>query len=327
MSAADAMRREEALDWARRLHDPAFADWDAHIAWLEADPHNADALDVALIVMEDATDGLAAPAGSPVSASRPGTAVNDNLDIAGVSDSRTPSRRYVAWGGAIVAAIAAIIAVPSMMHGGAQPYRIETAPGSMREIALADGTTIAINGGSSVELDHANPRIATLIRGEAFFRVVHDAARPFAVRAGDGLFRDVGTSFDVVRDTDGVHVAVREGAVMYDPDGAAVRIDGGQQIAINTNGATIGQVDPVAVGGWRQGRLSYRDATLAAVATDLSRSLGHPVTVDRALRDKRFSGVLIIDGDRERMFRRIASVMDVRIQYDGNGWQMTPPAR
>jgi len=156
---------------------------------------------------------------------------------------------------------------------------------------------------------------------------VHDAARPFTVRAGDGLFQDVGTSFDVVREPDGVRVAVREGAVMYDPKGAAVRLGGGQQIAIDTAGATIGQVDAAAVGGWSQGRLSYRDATLAAVASDLSRSVGSPVTVDPALRNKRFSGVLIIERDRERMFSRIASVMDVRIRRGDNGWQMTPLGR
>jgi transmembrane sensor len=326
MSAADAARHAQALDWARRIHDPSFADWDAHIAWLEEDPRNADALDSALVVMEDATAGLAGSV-DLIAAAPSAAAVNDNVGPGDGTGARRISRWGLGIGGAIAAGLAAIVAVPSFMHAGPQPYRIEAAPGQPRDIALADGTTIALNGGSVVELDHANPRIATLVSGEAFFRVVHDAGRPFAVHAGDGLFQDVGTSFDMVRDPDGVRVAVREGAVMYDPKGAAVRVDGGQQIAIDTAGATVGQVDPAAVGGWRQGRLSYRDATIAAVATDLSRSVGSPVTVDPALRSRHFSGVLIIDGDRERMFGRIASVMDVRIRRDGNGWQMTPLAR
>lgn len=322
MTAADLVRGEQALDWARRIHDPSFADWDAHIAWLEADPRNADAFDTALAAMEDATAGLAA---SPATGST--VAVNDNVHGAGTPVGRRFSRWGIGLGGALAASLVAIVAVPSIMHGGRRTYRIETAPGQSRQVALADGTTITLNGGSAVELDRAATRTATLVRGEAFFRVVHDAAHPFAVRAGDGLFRDVGTSFDVVRDGGGVRIAVREGAVMYDPDGAAVRLEGGQQMAIDTAGATIGQIDPATVGGWRDGRLSYRDAALSAVATDLARSVGTRVTVDPALRDRRFSGVLIIDGDRVRMFRRIASVMDVNIRRDGNGWQMTPLAR
>ncbi|MDH7640440.1 FecR family protein [Sphingomonas oryzagri] len=321
MTGADPTRQEEALDWARRIHDPTFADWDAHIAWLEADPRNTDAFDTALIVIEDACAGLG-PARMPkheLPAVR--DAINDNSPVAG---QRRASRWGLGIGGAIAAGFAAVLAVPALMHGGAQPYRIETTPGTPRDIALADGTTIALNGGSILELDHADPRIATLVSGEAFFHVVHDAAHPFAVRAGDGVFQDVGTSFDMVRDAGGVRVAVREGAVMYDPKGAAVRLEGGQQIALDTAGATIRQIDPAAVGSWRQGRLSYRDATLGEIAADLSRSIGSPVMADATIKDRRFSGVLMIDGDRDRMFRRIASVIDVRIRHVGNGWQMTP---
>jgi transmembrane sensor len=322
MSDADR-RREEALDWARRIHDPAFVDWEAHIAWLEADPRHADALDAALVLMEDASAGLA-PA-SPLTALM--AAVNDNAGPAERRSGRGASRWGLALGGAVAAGLAAIVAVPSIMHERADPYRIETPSGVPRAIALADGTVVALNGGSAVELDHADPRTATLIQGEAFFRVKHDPRRPFAVRSGDSLFQDVGTSFDMVRDADGVRVAVREGAVMYDPKGAAVRLQGGQQIAVGANGATIGEVDPASVGGWRQGRLSYRDATLATIAADLSRSLGGPVAVDPGLADHRFSGVLMIDGDREATVRRIASVMDVRIRREGKGWQMAPLGR
>ncbi|WP_454883388.1 FecR family protein [Sphingomonas oryzagri] len=328
MSAADVTRRqEEALDWVRRLHDPDFTDWDAHIAWLEADPGNPTAFDAAMLVMETATNGLAAPIVMPVAAFQTATAVNDNRAFADHPGKRQPAGRHFAWGGAIAAAFATIIAVPSLMHGRPQTYRIETAPGTTRELALLDGTTVALNGGSAIELDQSNPRVATVIHGEAFFRVVHNAADPFAVRAGNNLFRDVGTSFDVVRDAGGVKVAVREGAVMYDPDGAAVRIDGGQEIGIAEDGAKVVEIDSAAVGGWREGRLSYRDASLAAIASDLSRSLGIPVTVDPALGKQRFNGVLIIDNDRDRMLQRFAAVMDVRIRSEDNGWQMTPLAR
>ncbi len=131
-----------------------------------------------------------------------------------------------------------------------------------------------------------------LERGEAYFTVRHDAAHPFAVHAGDATFRDVGTAFDVVRRDGATQIAVREGAVLYDPGGAAVRLDGGQAMRIADGSATVQAVDTSAVGGWRSGRLLYRDAPLADVAAGRRAQhrrarLGRP-----ALAQRRFSGVV-----------------------------------
>jgi transmembrane sensor len=85
--------------------------------------------------------------------------------------------------------------------------------------------------------------------------------------------------------------------------------------------------DPQAIGSWRQARLLYKDALLSDVAVDLARSIGQSVTVDGAIRQRRFSGVIMIDQDRPRMFRRLAAVMDVAILRDGSGWRMALRAR
>ena len=97
MSDAERRRRKEALDWARRIHDPAFVDWDAHIAWLEADPRHADALDAAAVLMEGASAGLARA--SPVPAVL--AAVNDNAGPAETLSGRGASRWGLALGGAV----------------------------------------------------------------------------------------------------------------------------------------------------------------------------------------------------------------------------------
>jgi transmembrane sensor len=321
MAIADRQRFDEALDWARRLYDPAFTDWEGHIAWLEADPRNAAALDAASLAIEDATAGLAPPrplATSPIP-------INDNIaEPVGVGRSRT---RWVAGlGVAVAAGLAAIVAIPAMMPGKAQPYAIRTAPGERRSITL-DGTSIALNGGSSLRLDHADTRVAVLEQGEAYFAVRHDAAHPFSVHAGGATFQDVGTAFDVIRRDGAIEIAVREGAVLYDPGGAAVRLGGGQSMRIADNSATVQAVDTAAIGGWRSGRLLYRDATLADVAQDVARSIGEPITVATPLAQRRFSGVVVIDADHARMFRRMAAVMGVAIRRDAQGWRMVMPAR
>jgi len=321
MASADRHLQDEALDWVRRLYDPSFADWDAHIAWLEADPRHPAAFDEASLMIEAATVELAPPrplATSPIP-------INDNL-----LEPIVPSRRWTRWGAglgiALAAGVAAVVAVPSLMQAGAQPFVVHTAPGEKRVVTI-DGTSIALNGDSSLRLDRINPRVAVLERGEAFFTVRHDAAHPFAVQAGGARFQDVGTAFDIVARADVTQIAVREGAVLYDPGGAAVRLDGGQSLRIADNSATVRTVDAAAVGGWRSGQLLYRDASLGDVAQDVARSIGEPVAVDPALTVHRFSGVVMIDADRPRMFRRMAAVMGVHIRRVPQGWQMVLPSR
>ena len=326
MTPVDPRRHEEALGWVRRIQDPDFLDWEEHVRWLEAHPGNAAAFDATSTLIEAATDGLAA-ADVPAPAAIP---VNDNDGEAGVitNDGRRTGRRW--WLGLGIAAAAGIVGLITLtppMPGGEQAYAIETGPGRQRAIALADGTRIALNGGSRIRLDHNDPRSVTIERGEAFFQVTHDATHPFAVRAGDAVFQDVGTAFDVVHGPALTEVAVRDGAVMFDPAGTAVRLDGGQAITVTPAGASIRQQDASRVGLWRRGRLSYSDANLATIARDIERSIGQQVTVDRVIEDKRFSGVIVIGVDRPRMFRDLAAVTGVSIQRDGAGWRMVSPTR
>jgi transmembrane sensor len=321
MAIADRQRLDEALDWVRRIHDPAFTEWDAHLAWLEADPANGKAFDDASLTIEDATADLSSP--RPLTMSPMPT--NDNM-------IRPPaaSGRWTRWGTglgvAVAAAVAVVIAVPSMMRGAAQPYLIQTAAGEQRSVTL-DGTTIALNGDSRLRLDHANARVAVLERGEAYFIVRHDVARPFSVQAGGATFQDVGTQFDVVERADATQIAVREGAVLYDPGGASVRLNRGQTMRIADNMADVRPVDAAAVGAWRGGRLLYRDAALGDIAQDIARNIGETVLVDPALAQRRFTGVVMIDADRPLMFRRMAAVMGVDIRHAHNGWRMIMPTQ
>lgn len=321
MVKADPQRFDEALDWVRRIHDPAFVDWEAHVAWLETDPSNAEAFDRASDTIDRATADLSSP--RPIAVSPAPT--NDNLPEP-IATKRRWSRWGTGLGMAVAAGFAAVVAVPSMMRGSAQPYVIQTAAGEQRMISLG-GSTIALNGDSRLRLDHANSRLAVLERGEGYFSVRHDSGHPFQVQAGGATFQDVGTEFDVIQRKESTQIAVREGAVLYDPGGASVRLNGGQTMRIADAVAAVQPVDTAAVGAWRAQRLLYRDASLEDVAQDVARNIGEPVTIDPALAGRRFSGVVMIDKDRALMFRRMAAVMGVDIRHAPAGWRMTMPTR
>ena len=318
MIVADPDREREALDWARRIGDPDFSDWDGHLFWLEREAGNAEAFDRACLAMETATAGLSPAEARPPAPVAP--SANDNMVVTSGRPSR--SRWFAAAGGVVAAGLAGLLWIASPGRPGTMQV-IDTAPGAMRTIAMADGTHVTLNGNSRIEIAQGDTRGVTMIRGEAFFDVVHDDRKPFTVRAGDLLVRDVGTAFDVTLGNDATRVAVREGEVALGADGA-VRLKAGQGARVDRSGTIVRSTiaDPALADGWRHGRLIYRDAALSDVAADLGRSLGAPVSVDPAIAAQHFTGVIAIDADHDLTLRRLAASADLTVGREGAGWHL-----
>lgn len=299
---------EEAIGWTVRLRDASADEWRAFTDWLEADPAHAAAYDE--VQQTDAVLGQLPPRPRPV--------------IAGQPPVHAPVRSRRGWlvGGGLAAAVAGTIATVLVQAPAA--YALETRPGETRSVQLADGSRIELNGGSRLVLDRNNERLATLERGEALFTVVHDEARPFEVRVGDDVLKDIGTVFAVLHEAGATEVAVSEGAVLYNPKGEAVRIDPGRKLSdAGGDQIVLAQVDPATVGGWRDRRLSYTGASLTRVASDLRRNLGVPVQVDPALEGRRFTGLVQLDGRPELVFERLSALLGVRAVRSSGGWTLT----
>ena len=111
------------------------------------------------------------------------------------------------------------------------------------------------------------------------FTIVHDAARPFEVEAGGATMRDLGTVFNVVAGARRVEVGVAEGAVLFDPSGAAVNLTPGMTLAPRRRGATAwcrgSSRRRWAAGG--RGGSAIAPPRVDEVAADLARNLGVPV--------------------------------------------------
>ena len=318
----DRRAEDEAISWRLRLRDADGDAWLGFAAWIEADPIHADAYALVSLADADAAETLNHQPAAPDDAGRrtePAPAV-----------ARATRRRLV--GSGLGAAAAAVFAVA--LVGGAFVLRssssvIATGAGQRRTIDLADGTRIDMNGGTRIALDSRRPRSVELISGEASFSVRHDPAMPFEVRVGDVRLSDVGTAFNVVRERDGVGVAVASGAVLYNPDGAHVQLDPGDALYDPDGPGRILRmhVDPASAGDWRAGRLVFRRATLDQVAQALTRSTGVPITVAPAIASRSFDGVIVVRRNRALLFRRLGPVLGVSVQHVGSGIGFAPPSR
>lgn len=307
----DAAIRDQAALWMARARDPRFGDWDGLTAWLEADPaHN--------LAYEDAFAGHdlagvldAAPVNPPVTA--------QSVVERPVARWRRPG--MIGGGLAGTAAAAALIFALAVPSAPLAQVAITTAPGQHRLIHLEDGSEIALNGGSRLVLDKQNGRTARLEQGEAMFSVVHDETRPFTVDAGGARMMDLGTRFDVIRTARGSEVSVAEGAVLYDPNGAAVRLGPGKMLRRSdaSQVVEVSQVDPVSVGAWRSGHFVYRDAPLWRVAEDMARATGRHIAVDPGLANRAFTGAIVVPANRADFSDHLGAVLDVTVAQQGNG--------
>jgi len=192
-------------------------------------------------------------------------------------------RRSGRWHIAIAAAmVAAVIGAGAAWWLGRDVRSVAQAP-AMREyvtprgrravLRLLDGTEITLNADSRLRapVSFAAGQRDVYLEGEAYFSVVHDAARPFIVHTAGGAVRDIGTRFGVhaYSDAERERVAVVEGAVAL----AGTPLRAGQVATLSRTGTIrvlrgARVTDEVA---WTRGRLVFANVPLEEAAERLGR--------------------------------------------------------
>ncbi|WP_347903903.1 FecR family protein [Pseudomonas purpurea] len=174
-----------------------------------------------------------------------------------------------------------------------------TGTGETRRVELADGSQLQLNTDSAVQVRlSAGERQVRLLRGEAWFEVTKDAARPFLVQSGDGWVKVVGTQFSVARRSEQTRVQVAQGKVEVSAGtGEPVSLEPGRAVEYQDRQlTTVHGFDPAAGFAWRQRQLVFRQQPLAEVVDELNRYWpGRIVVLGDGLRERRVSGVFEID--------------------------------
>ncbi|MXP27123.1 iron dicitrate transport regulator FecR [Altererythrobacter indicus] len=309
--AHDNSIREEAVAWAVRTSDPAFADWDSFTQWLERNPAHAEIYDAVMADVDEAAEALPAV---PLAA-------NDEV----IPPRQTIASRRGWLAGGMVMALAALCGIGLwQMSGG--PRVIETDPGETRIVTVDDGSRIALGGDSAIRLDSSNPRLVTLERGQALFTITHDETRPFEVAVGTDRLLDIGTVFDVRLDNARMSVAVSEGAVQFNPDEQKVNVTPGHILtsAIGDSAYRLAAIPPAQVGEWLQGRLTFNDALLSDVAADLTRATGQKFDVSPAMMTRRISGS-VLTAPVKADPKSLGPLLGVTITPTVEGWSIEAP--
>jgi transmembrane sensor len=305
---------DEAIAWHIRLSDPAASAvaWTEFTAWLDADPANTEAYDTIALADTDLSEVIRV---AQIDALKP---MNDNQPF--------PLRWYRRRGLQVIAAsVAAVLLASPLLLSGRDLQTYATRPGETREILLPDGSQIAMNGGTTLQVDGKTHRFARLETGEAVFTIRHDAANPFIVETDDATLQDVGTIFNVRHDDDSLEISVADGSVRYNPQSDAVTVAAGSKLVVSKARPVpiVSKSNAKNVAGWRQGQLSYQDTRLDMIAVDLSRATGEKVRVSTDLGNRRFTGMIRVEKNRKLLFRRLEGLLGVRAEHTASGWLLT----
>lgn len=303
--ASDRTILDEATAWAVRTSEPAFDAWEDFTDWLEQAPEHAAAYDHVMAAVED------------------GRAI---LDALPANEIDAEAGRRPRWIASAIAACLALVAVLWIWQIDGATTTYVTAPGEMRSIALSDGSTIVLAGDTELVVNQDRERYARLERGRALFEIRHDGSSPFHLAVGEATLVDAGTVFDVNVLAREIGVGVSEGAVIYNPSQQNARVEPGQMLTFATNSGAYRIADlPIdQVGEWREGRLTFRDAPLADVATDLSRASGIDYRVSGARSGQRISGSITIESLRSNP-ASLGPLLGLKVDRRDDAWILASP--
>lgn len=223
-----------------------------------------------------------------------------------------------------------IVAVPiynALRYSPPTIIAYETAVGAQRTVSLPDGSTVSLNTNSLVQITFSRQRRdVRLVRGEAYFEVAHDEKRPFAVFAGRGVVRDIGTAFDIRLLPKAVDVTVLRGnvelAALMQASSPGERhlgvLAAGQNAVFDRGVDRLSLVSDAAINrrlAWRQGVLVYAGEPLAQVVADFNRYTDVKVEIgDPKLRDLRVGGYFEI-GKNDAFFESLKDNFGIRVQW------------
>ncbi|MCF3110640.1 FecR domain-containing protein [Niabella sp. CC-SYL272] len=155
---------------------------------------------------------------------------------------------------------------------------LKTPRGGQYQLTLPDGSKVWLNAASQLtyKISKIAPERLVELQGEAYFEVAKDARRPFKVRSGNQVVEVLGTHFNVSSydDDPSIKTTLAEGSVkIVETDGRSnVTLEPGQQATLDhKNRLSVARVDVSDAIAWKNGKFSFNQTDIHAVARQLSR--------------------------------------------------------
>lgn len=196
----------------------------------------------------------------------------------------------------------------------AHPSPYQTAANEQRTITLPDGTTMSLEGLTSVRVEagyNRSNRTIMLLSGQAHFDVMHQAGQPFMVDAGTAVIRDIGTSFTVNVSKDSVGIIVTSGKVSVEDKETRqlTSLAAGEKTTIQTL------------------NLNFHNAPLSVVVDALQKEFGKPILLEETTLAKKEININLEGESFEEAIKVICASLDLDRRPYNNGYVLSKATR
>ncbi|MFC4313953.1 FecR family protein [Steroidobacter flavus] len=214
------------------------------------------------------------------------SSVSGDANGLGRSSAKARRSRAPRWQAIAACALLGVLGIAGYLWPTGPSYH--TPVGGVARVPISDGSNVTLNTDSRIRVVLTDTeRHVDIERGEAFFEVAKDAARPFVVSAGNKRVIAVGTKFSVRRDGEDVYVVVTEGRVRVEDDRAAsappTQLAAGNVATASTAGVLV-QEKPLPEAeeylSWRSGYLVFRDRALVEAVNEFNRYNTRQLVID-----------------------------------------------
>lgn len=157
--------------------------------------------------------------------------------------------------------------------------------GNQFKIALSDGTNVWLNAGTTITFPvvFGTQQRTVVLDGEAYFEVVHDAAKPFTVQSKKQAITVLGTKFNVSAYSDDAEpvTTLVQGSVKVNAGSTAKILVPGQQSKIGNNSIEVNDVNVEEATAWKENLFLFRTAPIESVMSQLQRWYGVSIKYER----------------------------------------------
>lgn len=203
---------------------------------------------------------------------------------------------------------------------------LRTRTGERRNLTLEDGTQIALNTASAVDIRYdAGQRLIILRAGEIWVQTAKDS-RPLRVRSAQGEMRALGTRFSVRQYDEHTQLDVFEHAVAVRnaPLATEVIVQAGHRLDFGTGPLPQPRPTTQDQAEWRNGRLVIDDWSLEHALGELQRYRPGFIQCAPEIAGLRVSGAFPLD-DTDRALAAISQALPVRIETRTRFWVRVLP--
>ncbi len=197
--------------------------------------------------------------------------------------------------------------------------------GRISKVSLPDGSWVQLNGGAELQYPipfEGDKRTVRLLAGEAFFDIHQQEKQPFVIQTGgESTVQVLGTRFNIrYLPSSMLAITLTSGKIRFEAPGSATHVLApGEQLLYAMNEHRIrevAQADTLAIAGWLQGVLLFRDTDLEEVLDAVERYYGVHFAKGQ-LRQQRLSA-RFTDKPLEEVLRLIGNAADLRFQRQGD---------